>query len=85
MIYDIFVALMLWQLFGFIFLVIIHTASMRLDNCLLLNPREVYNEFKVNCFGCGLIVLFANLCCPLFALLYWFCKLMKFICTVGRR
>lgn len=82
--YDIFGALMLWQIFGFILLVVIHVSSMRLDNCLLLNPCEVYNEFKVNYFGCGLIVLFANLCCPLFSLLYWFCKFGKFICTIGR-
>ena len=85
MTYNIFLTLMLWQLFGLVLLAIINVGSRRLDNCLLLNPREVYNEFKVNYFGCGLIVLFANLCCPLFALLYWFCKFMKFICTVGRR
>ena len=82
--HDLFFALTLWQLFGFILLDIIHIASVRLNTCLL-NPRDVYNEFEVNYFGCGLIVLFANLCCPILSLVYWLCKFIKFICTVGRK
>ncbi len=76
--------LILWHIFGFGILAMVYTSSRRLDNCLLLNPCDVYKEFKVNYFGCGLIVLFASLCCPLFTLLYWFCTFIKFICTVGR-
>lgn len=52
---------------------------------VLLNPCDIYDIWKVNYFGCGLLTIIFNLLCPVLTIIYWVYKLIYFICTVGRR
>lgn len=45
------------------------------------NPIRVYKEYKVNWFGCIMLVLLAHILFLPIAIIYWFYKL----CTCGRR
>ena len=44
------------------------------------NPVQVYKTYKVNWFGCIMLVLLAHIMFLIMAIVYWFYKL----CTVGR-
>ena len=50
-----------------------------------LNPVWLYENYNINFFGAFLLMLLFNLICPAVTIIYWFCKLIKFICTVGRK
>ena len=60
-------------------------ATWNINDYQLLNPCEIYELWDVNYFGCVLLTLIFNLLCPIWTIIYWFSKFMKFICTVGRR
>lgn len=45
------------------------------------NPIQVYKSYKVNWFGCIMLVLLAHTLFLIMAVVYWFYKL----CTVGRK
>ena len=45
------------------------------------NPIQVYKSYKVNWFGCIMLVLLAHTFFLIMAVVYWFYKL----CTVGRK
>ena len=45
------------------------------------NPIRAYKEYKVNWFGCIMLVLLAHILFLPIAIIYWFYKL----CTVGRK
>lgn len=47
----------------------------------IFNPFWVYNNYKVNWFGCIMLTILINLLCPPISIIYWFYKL----CTVGRK
>ena len=75
-----------WNMIGFVVYAGIQLdATWHTDDYHLLNPREIYELWDVNCFGCVLLTLIFNLLCPAWSMVYWFSKFMKFICTVGRR
>lgn len=75
-----------WNVIGFIVYAGIQLdATMYTDDYQLLNPREIYELWDVNYFGCVLLAIIFNLICPVWSMIYWFCKFMKYICTVGRR
>lgn len=45
------------------------------------NPIQVYRKYKVNWFGCTLLVILAHSSFLIVAIVFWFYKL----CTCGRR
>lgn len=73
----------LWNLLGLIFSGIFCT-EMHVDGGNIewenLNPKRIYERFRVNWFGTIFLTLVANLLCPIASIIYWFYKL----CTVGR-
>ena len=46
-----------------------------------VNPLFIYEQVKVNWFGCILITVILHILLPVVAVLYWLYKL----CTVGRK
>ena len=73
-----------WSLFGLSILGLTADTAPRsgdIFSLYRLNPLEVYKNYRVNYFGCFVVVLFFNLLCPLISISYWFYKL----CTVGRK
>ena len=50
-----------------------------------LNPVWIYENYNVNFFGAFILMLLFNLTCPVVTIIYWFCKFIKFICTVGKK
>ena len=51
----------------------------------ILSPIWIYDEWELNYFGVALVCIFFNLLCPVWTICVWGFKLLKFICTVGRR
>lgn len=75
-----------WNAIGFVIYAGIQLhATWGRDDYQLLNPCEIYELWNVNYFGCALLTLVLNLLCPIWSIIYWFVKLMRFICTIGRR
>ena len=75
-----------WNLIGFVVYAGLQlSATAHIDDYQLLDPREIYNLWDVNYFGCAMLTIIFNLLCPAWSMVYWFSKFMKFICTVGRR
>lgn len=54
-----------------------------IDN--ILSPIWIYNRWRLNYFGTGLVCILFNLLCPIWTVCVWTVKFLKFICTVGRR
>lgn len=78
--------LLVWNISGFFLLVILWAESFSLwDDYCLLHPYWIYKKFNVNYFGCGLLTMLVNLCCPFISVVYWSWKFIYFICTVGRK
>lgn len=50
-----------------------------------LDPRDVYDDFLVNRFGCALITIAMNLLSPVASIIYWFVRFIDFIMTTGRK
>jgi hypothetical protein len=75
------VIFVLWFVVG----TIIFIALMKSDigKCVL-RPDWVYEMFPVNIFGCILLTILINLSNPIISIVYWICKFIHFICTVGR-
>ena len=75
-----------WNAIGFVIYAGIQLhATWNINDYQLLNPCEIYDLWNVNYFGCVILTLIFNLLCPIWTIIYWFVKFMKFICTVGRR
>lgn len=54
----------------------------------LFNPITIYNEHRVNYFGCFMLMIFYHAILAPFAIGYWMYmlgKLFVWLCTVGRR
>ena len=65
-----------WNLIGGVVLI---TTSAPLD------PRDIYDDFLVNRFGCALITIMMNLLSPATSIIYWLVRFIKFIMTTGRK
>lgn len=77
--------LIIWHIYGGLFLMILWVNKFRLlDDNNLLSPIWIYDEWELNYFGTALICLIFNLLCPAFSIIWWFYKFIKFICTAGR-
>lgn len=50
-----------------------------------LNPVWLYQNYKINYFGCLVLTILFNIACPLLSITYWTCKFIKWLFTVGRR
>ena len=50
-----------------------------------LDPRDIYEDFLVNHFGCALITIVMNLLSPVTSIIYWFVRFISFIMTTGRK
>ena len=80
------IVLLVWHIFGGLFLLIVWVNKLRpCDDNNLLSPVWIYDEWELNYFGTGVVCLIFNLLCPIFSVFWWSCKFIKFICTVGRR
>lgn len=78
--------LIIWHAIGGLVLLILWTKKFSpLDDNNILSPVWIYNAWKLNYFGTGIVCLSLNLLCPAWSIFWWFCKFVKFICTVGRR
>lgn len=76
----IFGTIVMWSGMGLILLEIVMDIC-GCDGYDILNPMCIYEVFKVNYFGCVVLMVIFNLLCPLATAIYWFYKL----CTVGRK
>lgn len=69
-------------IFVYIFINIIFLINLSIEDMETgFNPIRVYKEYKVNWFGCIMLVLLAHILFLPIAIIYWFYKL----CTCGRR
>ena len=69
-------------IFVYIFINIIFLINLSIEDMETgFNPIRVYKEYKVNWFGCVMLVLLAHILFLPIAIIYWFYKL----CTCGRR
>lgn len=50
-----------------------------------LNPLWLWKSYRVNVFGVILLTLMFNLICPVVTIVYWIVKLIKWLCTAGRK
>lgn len=79
------IVLIIWHTIGGVGLLTIWVENLRpVDNNNILSPIWIYDKYNLNYFGTGIVCLMFNLLCPMFSVLWWFCKFIKFICTVGR-
>lgn len=56
------------------------------NNCIesipnLIDPMFIYQDNKVNIFGCFMLTLVGHILFPWYAICYWFYRL----CTIGRK
>ena len=77
----------IWNVAGGVFLLILwgNLYSNYSPSNNILSPVWIYDKFKLNYFGTGLLCLIFNLICPVLSVIVWFCIFIKFICTVGRK
>ena len=85
-----FLLISVWHIVGFGILKAYEDSSINYnsnDDSLFayLNPFWLYENYNVNFFGAFLLMILFNLICPVITIIYWFCKFIKFICTVGRK
>lgn len=73
--------LILWNLLGFIVLLIIPYTKEADDLGEIFNPKEIYDNTTVNIFGCIMLTILFNILCPVMTIGYW----LWWLCTVGRR
>jgi hypothetical protein len=74
-----------WHIIGGVIFGILSTEYYSsLDGRCILRPDWIYDQFNVNYFGCVILTILFNLLCPIISVIYWICKLIYFICTVGR-
>ena len=69
-----------WNLFGFIALLLIPYSRDAEDFKEMFSPKSIYKNAEVNWFGCIVLTIFFNLLCPVLSGGYWF----YWLCTVGR-
>ena len=50
-----------------------------------LNPVWLWRNYKLNIIGILLLTILFNIMCPILSILYWTCKFIEWICTVGRK
>ncbi len=80
------IVLLVWHIFGGLFLLIFWVNKLRpCDDNNVLSPVWIYDEWELNYLGTGVVCLIFNLLCPIFSAFWWSCKFIKFICTVGRK
>jgi hypothetical protein len=82
--------LAIWVIIGFAIILGYENSSINYDYrtdpiCAYLNPVWLYENYNVNFFGAFLLMLLFNLICPVVTVIYWPCKFIKWITTVGRK
>ena len=75
-----------WNVLGAMFMGIL-TANLSYPGYIenILSPIWIYDRWRLNYFGVVLVCILLNLLCPIWTISVWTVKLLKFICTVGRR
>ena len=53
--------------------------------CPYLNPVWIWKNYKLNIIGTLLLTILFNIVCPIISIIYWVCKFIEWICTVGRK
>lgn len=72
-----------WNLTGFVFYAGIQlNATMFTPDYQLLKPADIKKLWGFNTVGCWITAIFFNLLCPVWSIIYWFSKLIKFLFTL---
>ena len=76
------ISILITSILIYVFINIIFLINLSIEDMETgFNPIRVYKEYKVNWFGCIMLVLLAHILFLPIAIIYWFYKL----CTCGRR
>ena len=69
--------LLVWHMFGGILLAF---TTIENESCYeAFHPKGIYKHHKVNRFGCCMLCILHNLCCPLLSIIFW----IYYLCAVG--
>lgn len=79
MLEDIIAIFGLWNLMGFI-IVVLFNHEPDLDE--YLNPLRIYHNTHLNIFGCIVFTIIRNLLCPLVSTIYWTVAFFYWLMTV---
>lgn len=77
----------IYHIIGFVTLCYYETKSRVYDGNVFvcyLSPVWLYQNYRINYFGCLVLTVLFNIACPLLSIIYWACKLIKWLFTVGR-
>lgn len=76
------ISILITSILIYVFINIIFLINLSIEDMETgFNPIRVYKEYKVNWFGCIMLVLLAHILFLPIAIIYWFYKLY----TCGRR
>lgn len=71
----------IWSFLGLCLLCIIPYTKHADELRDVFNPAGIYENTKVNIFGCIILTILFNILCPAMTIYYWF----RWLCTVGRK
>ena len=79
------IALIVWNLFGGLMLLILSVnRSFPGYPAEMLRFEWLYDEFNVNEFGCTMLTILFNALCPIYTIVYWLVRTLKYLFTTGR-
>lgn len=78
------VIIVIWNVLGFISLFLIPYSRDSVNLGEIFNPVDIYNNLKVNWFGCIILTILFNILCPIMSIKYWTVIFVTWLCTVGR-
>lgn len=76
--------IVIWNVLGFISLFLIPYLRDSASLGEMFNPVDIYNNLKVNWFGCIILTILFNILCPIMSIGYWTVLFVTWLCTVGR-